>query len=291
MNNIYISSSCVRSSSVPYAVEILASEGFSHIELSGGGAYEEGLLQKLLTLQARYNLTLSAHNYFPPPKDGDFVLNLASLDSEIFTRSVAQIESALRFSHALGCGHFGFHAGFFLPLVPSELGEPSGRQRLKIYDKRACIEQFIKGYKMIETLAEELGITLYIENNVLSIANAAHYGSKELAMLLSFGDFVELERRIACRLLLDVGHLQVSARTLGLDFQAELEQCLRVADYLHLSDNNALSDENAPLTKQSAFLDSIITSHHKDRIYTLEIYRPIREIRQSYELLQEGLAQ
>ena len=53
---------------------------------------------------------------------------------------------------------------------------------------------------------------------------------------------------------------------------SELEGCARVADYIHLSDNNSLSDENKSISMESEFLPTLASFHHSQKIYTLEVY-------------------
>lgn len=286
MINIYISSSCIKAHTIAQSVETLAKAGFKRIELSGGSVYYERILEDLLDLKARYSLHYLCHNYFPPPKQ-DFVVNLASLDSMNFERSLAHLLESLRFSHLLGAKHFGFHAGFFASISPKDLGNLS--QTYTLQDKEQSMERFIRGFHALKARADELDIRLYIENNVINAANCARYGHWDLAMLLSFEQFCALKKRIDFSLLLDIGHLQVSARTMGLDFMQELAQCLEVADYVHISENNALSDENKPLSEQSAFLPLLQKSHQKHRIYTLEIYAPFKDIHSSYGILERAL--
>ncbi|KKK58959.1 hypothetical protein LCGC14_3039190, partial [marine sediment metagenome] len=84
---IYISSACVQHEKIKDSVEKLAQNGFEHIELSGGTKYYEGYEQDLVELKNKYDLKYLLHSYFPPPKE-DFILNLASLDDEIYQKSL-----------------------------------------------------------------------------------------------------------------------------------------------------------------------------------------------------------
>lgn len=284
---IYVSSSCIKAQYIKQSVKTLAENGFRCIELSGGSEYYPQILEDLLELKEKYNLQFACHNYFPPPKNGDFVINLASLDSAVFERSLEHLHTALEYSHRLGSSHFGFHAGFFLPLHSNELGALQLTNKHRIYDKHKAIEQFIKGYAVLQQSAQKLGIILYVENNVISSAYARKYGTWDLAMLLCLEDLAELQESIDCKLLLDVGHLKVSASTMGKDFMSELVGCARVADYIHLSDNNSLSDENKPISMQSEFLSTLASFHHSQKIYTLEVYSGLDSLKKSYEVARE----
>lgn len=286
---IYVSSSCLPHKDICKSVISLARAGFLHIELSGGGSvYNPDLLKHLLALKARYNLTFACHNYFPPPKE-DFVINLCSLDSTIFKRSLAQLKKSILFSYHLGARHFGFHAGFFLPLSPKELGSTTTK-RHRIYDKFKCIQRFIEGYHILDAYARKYNIQLYLENNVISAELCAQYGNADLAMLLCYDDYLSLKEQIECALLLDIGHLKVSSKTLGKDFTTESKQCFAIAQYIHISDNNGLRDENKPIATTSEFLPTLAATHNRNRIYTLEVYSGLEDVRASYEILQGCIA-
>ena len=55
------------------------------------------------------------HNYFPPPKE-PFVLNLASLNNDIFIKSRNHILKAINLCRKLNSKYYSFHAGFLMNL-------------------------------------------------------------------------------------------------------------------------------------------------------------------------------
>ena len=48
------------------------------------------------TLKDKYNLNYRCHNYFPPPKK-PFVINLASLNDEVFQMSFKHLKKTISF--------------------------------------------------------------------------------------------------------------------------------------------------------------------------------------------------
>ena len=72
-------------------------------------------------------------------------------------------------------------------------------------------------------------------------------------MLANFKDYKELYNLINFNLLLDVGHLKVSSKTLGLNFENELNSLMAISKYIHISDNDGLSDQNQVI-KPNTFL-------------------------------------
>ena len=54
-------------------------------------------------------------------------------------------------------------------------------------------------------------------------------------------------------LLIDVGHLKVSSKTLAFDLSVAMEKCSCYARGYHLSDNDGTSDSNDPIHPNSWF--------------------------------------
>ncbi len=281
---IFVSSSCIKAKSIREAVDLLARSGFKNIELSGGTGYYKDFVEDLLNLKAQFNLNFRCHNYFPPPQK-DFVLNLASLDNDTHSTSLAHIRTALKMSAQLGGKKFGFHAGFLIEIALNELGQAISKKSL--YDRTAAEKRF---HESLDQLYSESGIVkLYVENNVLSKRNFENFGGTNPLLLTSSREILAALERTKFHLLLDLAHLKVSSKTLDLDFNEELSVLLPLSDYLHISENNSLADENHSLSKEGSMYEAICR-HRKDVIgkdATLEIYSGIDDLIHSYEILAE----
>ena len=90
-------------------------------------------------------------------------------------------------------------------------------------------------------------------------------------------------------MLVDVAHLKVSCKTLGLDFASELKFLMAKTDYIHLSDNNGLSDRNRPIFQNSKMCGELKKHLKKINTYTIEVYGEIQEINKTYSLINELL--
>ena len=279
---IYISTSCVKHRKIKDSVEELALNGFKNIELSGGTEYYENFEIDLIKLKSKYNLNYRCHNYFPPPKK-HFVLNLASLDDEIFRMSLEHLERAIALSSRLGADKFAFHAGFFIDIKLSEIGKKISRNNLS--NKKEAVERFCSAYKIINEQAKN--VSLFIENNVFSKANSDTYGGENPFMMTSFYDYKSLKEKINFNLLLDVAHLKVSTKTLKLNWEDEFENMINVSSYIHVSDNDGFHDLNNQLTKSSNLLIMLEQSDTKNKDFTLEVYDGMNAIKKSYSALSE----
>lgn len=278
---IYISSACSPEKKIDNAIEDLAGNGFRHIELTGGTFYFPGYESRLFELKKKYKLDFLIHNYFPPPED-PFILNLASLKSDIYAKSMAHLRKALELTRRMGGDRFGFHAGFLVDRPVSEIGKQFGKSDL--YNRKKAGDQFVKGF--LDLKAEFGDIALYLENNVYSSSNGKIYGISEPPfMLLRLEDYLMLKQQIDFKLLLDVGHLMVSANTLGVDFDKEFNQMFELSDYIHISSNDRLHDQNLGLTRDSQLFESLNKCCWEGKTVTLEIYEGMDALRRSYSIL------
>jgi sugar phosphate isomerase/epimerase len=282
---IYISTSCIKHNKIKDSVEELASNGFKNIELSGGTEYYENFENDLLELKDKYSLNYRCHNYFPPPKK-PFVLNLASLNDETFQMSFNHLQKVVALSNRLGADKFAFHAGFFIDIKLNEIGKKLSRD--KLFDQNEAVENFCSAYRKIKERAGD--VSLFIENNVFSRTNAETYSNENPFMMTNFSDYQSLREKIDFNLLLDVAHLKVSAKTLGLNWKSEFENMISESNYIHISDNDGFHDLNNQLTKSSNLLSMLRQSDTKNKDFTLEIYDNMNVIKESYEILNEAVS-
>ena len=282
---IYISSSCVKHTKIRDSVQELATNGFQNIELSGGTEYYEDFENDLLELKGKYNLNYRCHNYFPPPKK-PFVLNLASLNDETFQMSFDHLKKVVALSNRLGADKFAFHAGFFIDIKLNEIGKKLSLDNL--FDEKEAIERFCNAYSVIKKQAKN--VSLFIENNVFSKTNADTYDGENPFMMTNFNEYKSLKEIIDFNLLLDVAHLKVSAKTLGLNWEDEFENMIDVSSYIHISDNDGLHDLNNQLTRSSSLLSMLRQANTKNKDFTLEIYDNMDAIKKSNEILNETVS-
>jgi sugar phosphate isomerase/epimerase len=281
---IYISTSCVKNTKIKDSVVELAVNGFKNIELSGGTEHYDDLEVDLLELKSKYKLNYRCHNYFPPPKK-HFVLNLASLDNEIFKVSFEHLRHVIGLSKRLESDKFAFHAGFFTDIKVREIGKKITKNNL--YNQKASIDRFCSAFKILQEESE--GLDLYIENNVFSKDNFESYKGMNPFMMTSFTEYELLKNRINFKLLLDVAHLKVSSKTLKLNWNNEFSNMIQSSDYIHISNNDGFNDLNYELNKHSDMFELLRQSNLENKDFTLEVYSNMDKIKESYETLEEAI--
>lgn len=261
---VYVSSSAIRARTIPLVVDSALQLGVTAVEFTSSLPYYEGLERDLLATR-RSGLRALLHNYFPPPAQG-FVINLASADASIRARSIAHCTHALTLSRELGAPFYSVHAGFAVDPAPRDLGRQLVSRPMHRMDD--VMDTFCRSVEELRETARGLGLQMLIENNVVSARNLVN-GHNELLLGATAEDVESLFERVGTDtlgLLLDVGHLKVSAMTLGFDPVDAMRRMTPYVRALHVSDNDGLVDDNQPFTRDAWFVPSLRHLHGVPRV-------------------------
>ncbi len=261
---IYISTGGFNKKSVIEVIQLLSKNNIKAFELSGG-IFTDNLESKLKILSNKFEFTV--HNYFPPPKK-PFVLNLASLNENIYQESVNHIKQSIQLASFIKSPFYSFHAGFLIDPKVKELGKTIKSNSL--YDRDKSLKRFIHSIKFLSKYASKYKIKLLVENNVITKSNLSKFESNPLLMtdIKSTGEIVKnFDENLF--FLVDVAHLKVSANTLNFNPREYLEIFKDKIGGYHLSDNNGLVDSNKEISKSSWFWPHL---RNDLNYYTLEVY-------------------
>ena len=276
---IFISSHFSNNSNIIESIKLLSSNGFNNIELTGGTNYFNGLEDELIKIKYERNLIFILHNYFPPPPR-HFVFNLASLDKEINDASIEHAKKAIALSRKLDSYRMAFHAGFYIHINHEEIGKQITNR--EFYNENEAIDKFVESLKQLTSFAGN-DFKIYIENNVVSENNIASFNGKNPAMLTDYQSYLDLKEKIDFNILLDIAHLKVSAKSLGLNFNEQVKKLIDFTDYIHISDNNGLEDQNKAIENNSSLYKLIQNANLKNKTLTLEIYDSVEKIKKSFD--------
>lgn len=237
---LFLSSYCSPSRSISQAVRDIAGLGVTRIELTGGcdhALYDEA---ELLGLARSHGLELVIHNYFPPQAE-DFVLNLASEDPQIKARSLGMVTQAVELAQKCGRGFYSVHGGYWY-----EQSVKKGERGVFHPGPRAAAsdETFYANLGQIARRILPGGFKLAVENAFPAHGHQRFSLLAEPDEIMRFCEFCQGHPSLG--LLLDLGHLNVSARYLGFDKGRFLEELMtRYADKVfevHVSANDGLCD-------------------------------------------------
>ena len=262
---IYLSTGLLEKKSTSSIVNYLENLNITNLELSSG-PYEKSLNNFLIKKRTKNKFNFLIHNYFPVPRKA-FVLNLASNKKKIRDQSIKLAKNAIKLSGVLGAKYYSFHAGFLIDPKITSLGKKI-KEKLEITPREIARKNFIKSVNYLSNYAKKYNVNLLIENNVLTKKNYSRFkgnpflfvDEKEINYLMPI-----LPKNIG--LLLDMGHLNVSSKTLKFSKIDFITKCNKWIKGYQLSNNNGLEDENKPIKSDSWFLKYI----KKNKFYSLEI--------------------
>ncbi|ASY13799.1 Sugar phosphate isomerase/epimerase [Candidatus Nanopelagicus hibericus] len=226
--------------------------GIKQVELSSGSLVA-GVPEKLISLSREIDLML--HNYFPPPKN-PFVLNLASKDVQISERTMEFFQNAIQLSASIGAKYYGVHAGFLTDISVSEIGKTINAK--SILGRDEGMELFISNITILDKFAVNHGVVLLVENNVLSKKNFINNTTNPL--LLTSPEEINLFFQSVSkgvRLLLDFGHLKVSANTLDFDLTSAVSDIQKWVGGYHMSENHGELDDHLNFDSSAWFLSHL----------------------------------
>lgn len=247
--SIYVSTACLPGTApLTQQLDEYGKAGLFQVEL---GAGVEICANDLDILAKRSEQKFLIHNYFPPPRD-PFVLNLASGDAGTRRRSLYFVTEGLSLAACLGAPFYSVHAGFITD--PTSFGTTSFIFPMPASPREAqrAMDRFAMTLERALDHAQRVGLQLLVENNVCS----ADLRGKLL--LQTADEFLALFRLLPepqLGILLDTGHLNVSAQTCGFDRLAFIEQVAPYVRAFHIHDNDGIADTHQPIPSGSWVLD------------------------------------
>lgn len=265
MAELYVSTGGLSRQTASETVALLHSHGIRDFELSGG-LHEADWLEKI---EAYTDCRFMLHNYFPPPEE-PFVLNLCAGDDGVVKRGIAHVKGAIAASSRLGARFYGLHAGFLVDLQVSDLGRQIKARSMT--SRSWGLSRYLEHLNQLAEFADQYNVELLIEDNVLTQANWEKYNGNPLLMVDAEECLLMMrETPDNVGLLIDVGHLNVSANVLGLDREDFLRRCDPWVKGYHLSDNDGRIDSNGPIDSNSWFWRFL---NRDVEFMTLEVYQP-----------------
>ena len=248
MTQVFISTGGAQQTTATELANLLLTMQSWPIELSGG-THEDNVESSIRMLATRTPIML--HNYYPPPRV-PFVLNIASDQPDIVSKSKVLVKNALDIASTIGSKHYAIHAGFCTDPPVQSLGKViQGDWQGK---RSEALERMQGVICELSDYAGSRGIRLLIENHALT--QASLHACRENPLLLTHTEeivdfFLDLQDHAG--LLLDVGHLKVSSNTLQFDLVQATRKLSALAEGLHLHDNAGVSDDHSSFDAEAWF--------------------------------------
>ena len=284
--NIWVSTGAFKTNNLSEILAIAHVNGIYNIELSSSislESYNEDAL-----FNAPEKMRFLVHNYFPP-EPSNLVINLASDDVNIRSKTLSFCKGTIDLCRLLGSGIYSVHSGFCFDPKQEQLGE--FQLDIPRQSKPSAKRKFWESLRELMEYATIQDVILCIENNVVPIWNLVK-GKNEIDLMSSLGDYKEfskIDELKSIRFLVDFGHLKVSANSENFDPFQFVETIADRTEVFHLSDNDGSKDENRAFDKTAWFFP--ILGNFSDKIFVIEAYNlEIEEIHRCSELIETAIS-
>lgn len=231
-SELYVSTSCLRGYSYTETLKMYEQAGIEAVEL--GYCPDEELV--IGDIVDRYPFDFAAHNYFFPVPD-EFVVNLASPDDSILKRSISYIRDGIDICARHDIEQYTIHSGFRI-----DPGEDFRFEAEEVPPASSSMETFVSSIENVLSYAENRGVSVAIENNVVEQRHIVD--GEPIVLLADTEEFKQLLERVDLDVLLDVGHLKVASETLGFDRESFLDVVGPHVTHVHLHTNDGRTDQH-----------------------------------------------
>ena len=277
---IYCSTACIKEKNLILNIKKFLDLGIKNIELTGGCDYLTSIEGKLLNLKREYGINFLIHNYFPPPSKG-FVINTS--DKEIQPNLKNFFKKSIELCKLLSSPYFSIHAGFLISI--NSFDTIRNTKNFSFLSESLAIQNMKSIYRYLEKISNN-EVKIYIENNVIGNKNYKLFGNKNPFLLTCLDDYKKIKNVFNFNFLLDLAHLKVSCKTLGLNFLEQANYLIKHSDYIHVSGNNDIEDNNISLLDDKILINFLENSNNlTNKKFTLEVYSGYSDLRQSFEYL------
>jgi len=267
--NVFISSGAFQTHDLDAILGVCRQRQLKGLELGSRIAFSEDMFSRLKTFLGAGDTELLIHNYFPPPAE-PFVLNLASDDPAVLARSREHCLEALQWCARFRVPFYSVHAGFCFHASPEDLGgDLTGLPRI-LKDKAEAV--FVESLKELARAAAVEGIDILVENNVLTPSNCVN-GANDLMLGVTSDDLLRILEGAGgshLGILLDVGHLKISAGSLGFSAEEFIRDLGPYVRAVHMSENNGRQDTHRPVAEDSWFWPFVLEGLPSCEAYVLE---------------------
>jgi len=201
---------------------------------------------------SKYKKRIITHNFFPPAKNSNLVINLASNDTEIRYNSIQHARYCLQMAAKMGAETYTVHPGFLA--MPKVSKEKTNRYDFTFSDKR---NEHKKSFSlMLESLTELLE-DAEKHKICLAIETEGSLTEKGVLLMETIDEYDDLFSSIpnGIELNLNLAHTMFAGKAHGYTLHHFIERYYERISQVEISHNDGNVDQHLPLTASSYVFD------------------------------------
>lgn len=245
---LYISSVASQHKYIVDVIEEFVSNEIFNIELSGNLKYYKDWEKDLINLKEKYDLKLLMHNYFPPVKGEQFVLNYATTDNNIRKRTLELFKNAISLMDKISIPIYSMHPGYRSDCTPAKGREPFGVKWDNLSNRETAYDNFYNTIDLMLLDISKAGGRLAVEN---MFPYPPEPGS-DINLISTPSDIKEFvdyaKNKDGLGFLFDLGHFNICSRIRNFNVEQVandiFSQFSEKIFEIHLSENDSTGDHH-----------------------------------------------
>lgn len=235
---------------VSESLAVLSDLNLDGVELGSTHTWRPDLADVIRRMWTKPLLT---HNYFPPAED-ELVLNIASADPDIRTRSIQHMRQCLHFAADIGASLYTIHPGFLAEPVGTTADDSAKTYDFKFSGEQVPYERafflMTDALRELVEIAADVGVALAIESE----------GSLTSAGVTLMEKPTEYERLFellpeGLGITLNLAHTALAAKGHGFEMAAFIKRFRARIRAVEFSHNDGYCDQHMPLEISAPVLD------------------------------------
>ncbi len=207
-------------------------------------------------IKKNFKKKILIHNFFPPTKNKNFVINIASNDQKIRDESVNLVLKNINFAESVGASIYTFHPGFLSSLKPQK------NIKKKNYDFNFSNKDTLNHKKSFQNMVNSLKkITQYAKDKNIKIAieTEGSIQKKDFLLMQKPDEFIKLFKIIPKNLWINfnVAHSYFASKSFNFNFNNFIKIIKKKIIAVELSCNNGINDQHLPIKLKSKNLKFI----------------------------------
>ena len=218
------------------------------IEVGSTHLYEKKIkLKKIIKNSNKKKIFL--HNFFPPLKNKNFVINISSENKKIRDKSIDIVIDNINFSKSVNAELYTFHPGFLsLPIPKTDFRNSNYDFNFskKKYSYPLAFKNMLNSLKKITNHSKSKKIKIAIETE-------GSISKKKFLLMQRPSEFKRLFRFIPENLFinLNVAHTSLAAKAFNFSFSDFLKVTKDKIAAIELSCNDGINDQHLPINSKS----------------------------------------
>ena len=194
------------------------------------------------------NKKILIHNFFPPISDMNFIINIASLDKALHSKSMEIIMNNIDFCKNIGSDLYTIHPGFLSTAIPSFDFEKNNydfnfsTSNINNYNK--AFDKMLYSLKKIVRHAKSQNVKIAIETE-------GSFKKKQFLIMQRPKEFKILFNEIPRHLMVNanLSHIYLASKVFKFSIKNFLNFLKPKIAAIELSSNNGIDDQHMPLKK------------------------------------------